>query len=112
MNQATQLFDEAQAAGEAKLRAFLRPYMRRADKLGFKAFFNVEPEMIVANGTTIPARCVTIELRPVSLKAKQFMHDVGGTAIRGVDRYVELEDAEDCIGGAFTVALDVAAGAR
>jgi hypothetical protein len=112
MNQATQLFDEAQAEGERKLRVFLAPFRRRAHKLGFRPFFKVEPELLIANGTTIPTRLVTIKLVPESPKAKRFCKDCGAEALLGTDRYVDLENAEECIAGAFEAALELAKGAR
>lgn len=103
------------AEGEAhvKLRNFLRPYLRRAAKLGFRPFFKVEPEMIVANGTVIPVRCVTIKLVPESPRAKSgcTREGAGVCSIQAEDRYVDLKDAEACIAGAFEEALTFAKAA-
>lgn len=97
------------AEGEAhvKLRNFLRPYIRRAEKLGFRPFFKVEPEMIVANGTVVPVRCVTIKLVPETPRAKSAcMVNGQRCTIQAEDRYVDLKDAEACIAGAFDAALE------
>ena len=111
-NNATQLFEEAQRAGEDKLRNFLRPYIGRARGMGWRPYFAVEPELILANGEQVMTRAVTIRLVPETAKAKAFCRENKATAIQATDRYVEMQDAEECIANVFGEVLDLAKGAK
>lgn len=100
----------ATADAEAKLRDLIRPYLRQAQKLGFRSFFKVEPEVVLANGTTIFVRVVSIKLVAESPRAKSACY-MGGRfrkAILAEGRYVELIDAEACIVDTFETAIETA----
>ena len=99
----------AHADANTKISLLLRPYSKRAQLLGFKAFLKVEPETILANGEQVYARCVTIRLKPNTPKATLACKRDGVLYnIEATDRYVDLRDAEDCIAGVFEVALETA----
>lgn len=101
-----------QANAEAVLRGFLRPYIRRAEKLGFKMFFSVEPVTIVANGTEIQTREITVRFQPESAKARVALKQNGDSHyIEAMDRYVDLKDFEQCLAGVLEVGLETAAQA-
>lgn len=99
----------AHAGAEADLKMLFAPYIKQAEKLGFRAFLRIEPELVVANGETLYARCVEVELRPVTRKAQatlKYAHKA--TAIKATDKYVELDDAEYCMAGVLEAAIEQA----
>lgn len=99
----------AHAEANGKIGHLLAPQRRAAKKLGFKAFIRVEPEVVLANGEQVYARCVQIKLVPNSPRATLACKRDGVLhSIQAEDRYVELEDAEACMVDVFDCAIEAA----